>query len=116
MLVGYVSDENDVALSGVSVEFEDGTASVEARSRASGAVYADLTPGDYTAHLSRSGYGAKRVPLTVAELVIEGTLRYQVCDDKLCYLPEEVPLEWRFQLEPHDRTRVPEKAQSGSGR
>lgn len=43
----------------------------------------------------------------LGEVVIEGSFRYQACDDKLCYLPEEVPLEWRFQLEPHDRTRVP---------
>ena len=52
----------------------------------------------------------------IGELVIEGAFRYQACDDKLCYLPEEVALEWTFQLEPHDRTRVPEKAPSGSGR
>ena len=43
----------------------------------------------------------------LGEVVIEGSFRYQACDDKLCYLPEEVPLEWRLQLEPHDRTRVP---------
>ena len=50
------------------------------------------------------------VPLTneMGEVVVQGAFRYQACDDKLCYLPEEVPLEWRFQLEPHDRTRVPE--------
>jgi len=42
------------------------------------------------------------------DLVLRGTFRYQACDDKLCYLPDEVPLEWRFQLEDHDRTRVPE--------
>ena len=45
----------------------------------------------------------------LGEVVIQGSFRYQACDDKLCYLPEEVPLEWRFQLEPHDRTRVPEE-------
>ena len=45
------------------------------------------------------------------ELVLRSTFRYQACDDKLCYLPDEVPLEWRFQLEEHDRTRVPEDLQ-----
>ena len=50
------------------------------------------------------------------ELLIEGSFRYQACDDKLCYLPEEVPLEWTFPLEPHDRTRVPEEPRSGARR
>lgn len=30
-----------------------------------------------------------------APLVITGTLRYQACDDKLCYAPVTVPLSWR---------------------
>jgi peroxiredoxin len=50
------------------------------------------------------------------ELVLKGTFRYQACDDKLCYLPDEVPLEWRFQLEDHDRTRVPEELRRASPR
>ena len=32
---------------------------------------------------------AKPGPLTV-----KGTLRYQACDDKVCYRPTNVPLEW----------------------
>ena len=64
MLVGYVSDERYVALPGVLLEFEDGTASYEARSRASGAVHCDLPPGEYTATLQKAGYGAKRVQMT----------------------------------------------------
>ena len=32
---------------------------------------------------------AKAGPLTV-----KGTLRYQACDDKVCYRPTNVPLEW----------------------
>jgi hypothetical protein len=27
-------------------------------------------------------------------LKIAGTLSYQACDDRVCYLPETVPLEW----------------------
>jgi AhpC/TSA family/Thiol:disulfide interchange protein DsbD, N-terminal len=42
------------------------------------------------------------------ELVIKGSFRYQACDDKICYLPKTVPLEWTFRFEQHDRTRVPE--------
>ena len=41
-------------------------------------------------------------------LKIRGSLRYQACDDKVCYLPTTVPLEWTIQFEQHDRTRVPE--------
>ena len=43
------------------------------------------------------------------ELIIKGSFRYQACDDKVCYLPETVPLEWKVRLEAHDRTRVPEE-------
>ncbi len=32
-------------------------------------------------------------------LTIEGTLRYQACDDEICYLPESVPLSWTLQLD-----------------
>lgn len=47
MLVGYVSDEDNVALVGVELEFAHETGVLEARSRVSGAVYADLEPGPY---------------------------------------------------------------------
>ncbi len=42
-------------------------------------------------------------------LKIKGSLRYQACDDKVCYLPTTVPLEWSIRFEEHDRTRVPEE-------
>ena len=38
------------------------------------------------------------------ELVLRGTLRYQACDDRMCYLPATVPLEWRFSFRTLDRT------------
>ena len=31
-------------------------------------------------------------------LTIKGTLRYQACDDKICYLPTTVPVEWAVKL------------------
>ena len=31
-------------------------------------------------------------------LKIEGTLRYQACDDEICYLPESVPISWALQV------------------
>ena len=42
-------------------------------------------------------------------LLVRGELRYQACDDKMCYLPQTIPLEWSLELEPADRTRVPEQ-------
>ncbi len=41
------------------------------------------------------------------EVAVEGTFRYQACDDKVCYPPTTVPLRWVFQLQEHDRTRPP---------
>ena len=43
----------------------------------------------------------------LGELTVRGRLRYQACDDKICYLPQEIPLEWTFVLDDLDRTRVP---------
>ena len=33
-------------------------------------------------------------PAAGAPLTIKGTLRYQACDDKVCYLPANVPVQW----------------------
>jgi N,N-dimethylformamidase len=65
MLIGYVSDERYVVLNDVQLEFVNERGSVEARSRATGAVHADLQPGRYTVTLAKDGYGFKRVELTV---------------------------------------------------
>jgi len=46
-------------------------------------------------------------PKEATEIVIEGKLRYQACDDRLCYIPQTVPLKWTLQYEPHDTQRVP---------
>jgi hypothetical protein len=48
------------------------------------------------------------------ELVIEGVLRYQACDDRVCYPPENVPVKWTLGLEAHDRTRVPGELRRGN--
>jgi len=65
MLVGYVSDERYLALADVLLEFESGSRSVETRSRASGAVYADIEPGQHRVTLQKPGYGAKRTSMRV---------------------------------------------------
>lgn len=66
MLVGYVSDERYVALSDVLFEFRSGHQVVTARSTISGAVYADLEPGEYEAVLGRTGFGSKIVKFTAS--------------------------------------------------
>jgi hypothetical protein len=48
---------------------------------------------------------------TEGNLVVEGTLRYQACDDRLCYIPQVLALKWTFQYEGFDRQRVPEDLQ-----
>jgi hypothetical protein len=45
------------------------------------------------------------------ELTVEGSLRYQVCDDKECYVPGTQPLQWVLKFEPLDRHRVPAELQ-----
>jgi peroxiredoxin len=45
--------------------------------------------------------------LTDPELRINGELRYQVCDDKQCFVPETAPVAWTMKYEPHDMTRAP---------
>jgi len=80
MLVGYVSDERYVALPDVLLEFENAEYSVEARSRASGAVHVDLPPGDYRVTLAKPGYGAKRVTV---ELHPDRPLQFRLLSDCL---------------------------------
>lgn len=43
------------------------------------------------------------------EIVLEGRLLYQVCSDRVCYPPSELPLRWTLRPRPLDRERVPEK-------
>jgi len=45
------------------------------------------------------------------QLMVKGTFRYQACDDRKCYVPEQVPLEWHFQYEGLDRQRAPAELQ-----
>jgi len=45
------------------------------------------------------------------QFTVEGTLRYQACDDRVCYVPQELPVKWTFQLEGHDRERAPAELQ-----
>ena len=31
---------------------------------------------------------------------VDGSLRYQACDDRLCYIPQTLPLQWTFEYQP----------------
>jgi Disulphide bond corrector protein DsbC len=35
-----------------------------------------------------------------AQLRLEGRLDYQACDDKVCYLPQSIPVSWTIALRP----------------
>jgi hypothetical protein len=41
------------------------------------------------------------------EVTLKGSFRYQACDEHECYLPQTIPLEWRFQFQALERERVP---------
>lgn len=40
------------------------------------------------------------------ELVLEGSFRYQACDDRMCYNPQTLPLKWTLRVEKLDVQRV----------
>jgi hypothetical protein len=48
-----------------------------------------VTP-ETRAHASKSG----------AQIRVEGRLEYQACDDKVCYLPQSIPVSWTIALRP----------------
>ena len=53
----------------------------------------------------------KQLAGPASELVVKGLFRYQACDDRKCYPPQDVPLEWPFKFEGLDRQRVPSEQQ-----
>jgi hypothetical protein len=42
---------------------------------------------------------------------VRGRLRYQACDAKTCYLPEETPVSWELRVHPIDLSRASEAIQ-----
>jgi hypothetical protein len=38
-----------------------------------------------------------------SSIVVSGRLEYQACDDKVCYMPQSVPVKWTLPLKPLDR-------------
>jgi hypothetical protein len=41
------------------------------------------------------------------KFTVEGALRYQACDDRVCYIPQELPVKWVFSYAEFDRQRAP---------
>ncbi len=81
MLIGYVSDENYVAITGVMVDIESGGRLVETvRSSARGAIHADIEPGLYSFVLVRAGFGSKTVDAAADP---EQPLQFRLLSDRL---------------------------------
>jgi hypothetical protein len=82
MLIGYVSDEMDIAIADAQLELigSDG-ASVEARSRASGAVHASIEPGRYRAVLTAPAHGRKWLDLDIGP--DHQPIRFRLQSDRL---------------------------------
>ena len=38
--------------------------------------------------------------------VVDGSLRYQACDDRVCYIPQILRLQWTFEYQALDKERV----------
>ena len=69
MLLGFVSDEQYVALADVVVEADrDGATIAEARSTARGRVNVDLPPGPYRITFRKDGFRAKGVDVRSARV------------------------------------------------
>ena len=45
------------------------------------------------------------------DVTIEGTFKYQACDDRVCYVPQTVPLKWTLHYGTADRQRAPAELQ-----
>ena len=69
-----------------------------------------------TFHITRDiALGTRDTLATKKELRVKGKLRFQACDDRMCYLPRTVDLEWVLQVQTLDPIleRVPEQIQHG---
>ncbi len=48
------------------------------------------------------------------ELMIPQSFVYQACDDKVCYTPETIPLQWKFKVSKFDSQRAPAEVRGKS--
>ncbi len=79
--IGYVSNEDYLALNDVNVVFEkDHEILGDTKSLATGAVRTDLPPGSYTLTFAKAGYGSKHVEVT---LPVKEPIKFRLLSDKL---------------------------------
>lgn len=58
--------------------------------------------------------GVKPLLSDKGDLTIAGAFRYQACDDRICYVPQTLPLSWTVHYEALDRQRAPSELQRKS--
>jgi hypothetical protein len=65
-----------------------------------------------TQDVTLAGNDALQAVLSGNHMVkITGKLKYQACDDQVCYIPQTVPMTWTLNVNSLDRERVPEAIQ-----
>lgn len=52
---------------------------------------------------------------SAGEFVLEGKLRYQACDDRICYIPQDMPVLFVFKYHDLDGERAPVELQRKAG-
>jgi N,N-dimethylformamidase len=98
MLIGYVSDEQHVAIADAQLEFARGDEAVEVRSSASGAVRADIGSGHWTVTLAKPGYTRKFVDLDVVPGMAPH--RFRLLSDRL------LGYAWPKWAQPRERVEL----------
>jgi Disulphide bond corrector protein DsbC len=63
---------------------------------------------DATVPFSHARDGLRAVFSSEKNISISGELKYQACDNKVCFPPTSVPVMWRLQVAPLDLERSPE--------
>ena len=81
MLIGYLSDEMHVAIADAHFEFMRDGRSIEARSRASGAVHAELEPGEWRVVLAAPGHTRKETTVSIS--ADAEPIRFRLLSDRL---------------------------------
>jgi DsbC/DsbD-like thiol-disulfide interchange protein len=64
---------------------------------------------DVTIAPSKAGDSVRAVFSARKTVSIPGELRYQACDQTICYTPTSVPVHWELSVQPLDLRRSPER-------
>ena len=63
---------------------------------------------DVNVNFPKGPNGAPALPTSEETISVAGQLKYQACDEKVCYPPTSVPVKWDLKLETLDLERSPE--------